>query len=140
VRIVFHLGHSLRARKRNCLDLGIALIFSDKIAAEVSNRRRGPTNRVIIVAANRPPITARPSGAFCSEPDPRLSAIGSIPRIIAIAGHDDRSEADTPLLSTAAATEPKPSLAQFVGEGDQQVGVGDADSDRHDRAQSATRH
>src|SRR5262249_8136238 len=40
---------------------------------------------VISVAAIRPPITARPSGAFCSEPDPNASAIGSIPRIIASA-------------------------------------------------------
>ncbi len=30
-------------------------------------------------------MTARPSGAFCSEPEPSESAIGSIPRIIASA-------------------------------------------------------
>ena len=38
-----------------------------------------------MVASIRPPITARPSGAFCSPASPRPSAIGIMPRIIAIA-------------------------------------------------------
>src|ERR1700685_4083826 len=33
----------------------------------------------------RPPITARPNGAFCSPPSPRPSAIGIMPIIIAVA-------------------------------------------------------
>ena len=45
----------------------------------------GTKNRVVSVASDRPPITARPSGAFCSPPSPRPSAMGSIPRIIAMA-------------------------------------------------------
>mgnify|MGYP003350064577 CR=1 FL=1 len=35
-----------------------------------------------MVANKRPPITARPSGAFCSPPSPIPSAIGSMPMII----------------------------------------------------------
>src|SRR5260370_993480 len=38
-----------------------------------------------MVAAISPPITARPSGAFCSPPAPIASDIGSMPRIIASA-------------------------------------------------------
>ena len=33
----------------------------------------------------RPPMTARPFGAFCSPPSPRISAMGSMPIIIASA-------------------------------------------------------
>ena len=40
---------------------------------------------VATVAKIRPPITARPSGAFCSPPSPRPSAIGAMPMIIASA-------------------------------------------------------
>src|SRR5205814_774966 len=43
----------------------------------------GTMNSVVTVAPNSPPITARPSGAFCSPPSPRLSAIGSMPSIMA---------------------------------------------------------
>jgi hypothetical protein len=45
----------------------------------------GTKNRVDTVANSRPPITARPSGAFCSAPSPRPSAIGIMPMIIASA-------------------------------------------------------
>ena len=38
-----------------------------------------------MVATIRPPITARPSGAFCSPASPRPSAIGTMPMIIASA-------------------------------------------------------
>ncbi len=37
------------------------------------------------MASSKPPITARPSGAFCSPPSPRPSAIGTIPMIMASA-------------------------------------------------------
>ena len=40
-------------------------------------------NNVIIVAIRRPPITARPRGAFCSPPSPKAKAIGSMPSTIA---------------------------------------------------------
>src|SRR5712664_832885 len=41
----------------------------------------GTKNSVEKVANTSPPITARPSGAFCSPPSPSPSAIGKIPRI-----------------------------------------------------------
>src|ERR1700722_19024953 len=44
---------------------------------------RGTKNRVAKVAIERPPMTARASGAFCSPPSPMPSAIGSMPTIIA---------------------------------------------------------
>src|ERR1700722_14304872 len=40
---------------------------------------------VAIVAKNNPPITARPSGAFCSPPSPAPNAMGIMPMIIASA-------------------------------------------------------
>ena len=43
----------------------------------------GTMNSVVTVAPNSPPMTARPSGAFCSPPSPRLRAIGSMPSIMA---------------------------------------------------------
>src|SRR5262249_50797392 len=45
----------------------------------------GTKKSVATVANTRPPITARPRGAFCSPPSPRPSAIGSMPMIIASA-------------------------------------------------------
>ena len=45
----------------------------------------GTNTNVANVAKVRPPMTARPSGAFCSPPSPSANAIGNIPRIIAIA-------------------------------------------------------
>ncbi len=45
----------------------------------------GTTNSVVTVAIARPPMTARPSGAFCSPASPRPSAIGTMPMIIASA-------------------------------------------------------
>jgi hypothetical protein len=39
----------------------------------------GTKKSVAIVANNNPPITARPSGAFCSPPSPRPRLIGSMP-------------------------------------------------------------
>ena len=42
-------------------------------------------NNVAKVATNKPPMTARPSGAFCSPPSPSPSAMGNMPMIIASA-------------------------------------------------------
>src|SRR5205823_1154453 len=39
----------------------------------------GTKNNVVTVASPRPPITARPSGAFCSPPSPSPIAIGTMP-------------------------------------------------------------
>ena len=46
-------------------------------------KTQGTKNNVATVAKKRPPITARPSGAFCSPPSPRPIAIGTMPIIIA---------------------------------------------------------
>src|SRR5258705_687672 len=43
----------------------------------------GTKTRVATVAHNRPPMTARPSGAFCSPPSPSPSAMGIMPMIMA---------------------------------------------------------
>ena len=45
----------------------------------------GTKNNVANVANNSPPMTARPSGAFCSPPSPRPIAIGNMPMIMASA-------------------------------------------------------
>src|SRR5882762_472286 len=45
----------------------------------------GTKNSVATVAKTSPPITARPSGAFCSPPSPMPSAMGTMPMIIASA-------------------------------------------------------
>src|ERR1700674_4925900 len=45
----------------------------------------GTKKRVAMVANSRPPITARPSGAFCSPPSPIPIAMGTMPIIIASA-------------------------------------------------------
>src|SRR6516225_2578968 len=50
-----------------------------------SIKTAGTKNRVAAVAKSKPPITARPNGAFCSPPSPKPNAIGTIPMIIAIA-------------------------------------------------------
>src|SRR5205807_4136256 len=58
---------------------------------EAPNERRpcsrantaGTKTRVATVAHNRPPMTARPNGAFCSPPSPSPSAIGTMPMIMA---------------------------------------------------------
>src|SRR6185437_827888 len=53
----------LRACERRCIKL----------------KTTGTNNSVAIVAMKRPPITARPSGAFCSPPSPRPRLIGNMP-------------------------------------------------------------
>src|ERR1700745_3700998 len=45
----------------------------------------GTNISVAKVAKIRPPTTARPSGAFCSPPSPRPSAMGAMPMIMASA-------------------------------------------------------
>src|SRR3989442_1398133 len=45
----------------------------------------GTNTRVATVAHRRPPMTARPSGAFCSPPSPNPSAMGTMPVIMASA-------------------------------------------------------
>ena len=48
-----------------------------------ARKRSASMSSVVAVAASSPPITARPSGAFCWPASPKASAIGSMPAIIA---------------------------------------------------------
>jgi len=43
----------------------------------------GTKNKVAKVAKIKPPMTARPRGAFCSPPSPRPMAMGTMPMIMA---------------------------------------------------------
>ena len=45
----------------------------------------GTKKSVTKVAATRPPMTARPRGAFCSPPSPMPKAMGNMPMIMAMA-------------------------------------------------------
>src|SRR6185312_3573154 len=67
----------------------------------------GTTNSVGKVATISPPITARPSGAFCSPHSPRASAIGTMPMIMAIAVISTGRRRTLP-ASIAASTADKP--------------------------------
>ena len=59
-----------------------------------------------MVAKIRPPITARPSGAFCSPPSPRPSAIGVMPMIMASAVISTGRKRTNPASSAAAVASP----------------------------------
>src|SRR5882724_11352157 len=71
-------------------------------------KMEGRTTKVASVAAKRPPMTARPSGAVCSPPSPRPRARGNI---------------------GFGAFQP----AAF-GKGDKQNRIGDGNADSHDCA------
>src|SRR6267143_3112346 len=62
----------------------------------------GTRNSVAKVAADSPPITARPSGAFCSPPSPSPSDIGSMPMIMASAVISTGRSRVAPAASAAA--------------------------------------
>ena len=66
----------------------------------------GTKNSVATVANIRPPITARPSGAFCSPPSPRPSAIGSMPITIASAVINTGRRRTKPASSAACVASP----------------------------------
>src|SRR5258708_3997732 len=51
----------------------------------------GTKNNVATVAKSNPPITARPSGAFCSPPSPRPKAIGIIPMALGLGEGGDQN-------------------------------------------------
>jgi hypothetical protein len=51
----------------------------------MNEKNTGTNVNVPNVASIRPPMTARPSGAFCSPPSPSPSAMGTMPIIIASA-------------------------------------------------------
>ena len=66
----------------------------------------GTKNNVAIVAQTRPPMTARPRGAFCSA----LSAIGPMPMIIASAVMSTGRNREKP-ASRAASSGARPSAS-----------------------------
>src|ERR1700746_3939744 len=68
----------------------------------------GTKNNVATVAKARPPMTARPSGAFCSPPSPRPSAIGIMPMIMASAVISTGRNRVTPASMAASRAQPLP--------------------------------
>ncbi len=93
----------------------------------------GTKNRVAMVAQINPPITARPSGAFCSPPSPMPSAMGIIPMIMASAVISTGRKRVKP--ASSAARVGSPSAGQMLlGEADHQDAVGGGDADAHDGA------
>src|SRR3989454_993807 len=62
----------------------------------------GTKKSVANVATDRPPITARPSGAFCSPPSPSPNDIGSMPITIASAVISTGRSRVAPAASAAA--------------------------------------
>ena len=66
----------------------LAVIETPEVDEQLAQARStlkkvGTNNSVETVAKRRPPITARPRGAFCSPPSPSPKAIGNMPMIIA---------------------------------------------------------
>src|SRR5271165_4189126 len=75
--LTLHLGPTSRLQGGwACLKF---LTSSDDHEDGGNKEQRSPGGEI------RPPITARPKGAFCSPPSPRPNAIGTIPMIIASA-------------------------------------------------------
>src|SRR4029453_15317582 len=100
----------------------------------------GTKNNVATVAKIKPPITARPSGAFCSPPSPRPSDIGNMPMIIASAViSTGRSRVRPASKGGAGGAGGAPSLPLVVGEGAEQNRVRRGGPDRHGGAHQ-TRH
>src|ERR1700722_5893402 len=72
----------------------------------------GTKNNVETVANNRPPMTARPKGAFCSAPSPHPKAMGIMPMIMASAVINTGLMRVAP-ASRAALTGSKPSFMRW---------------------------
>src|SRR5882672_7188533 len=69
----------------------------------------GTKIRVATVANANPPMTARPSGAFCSPPSPKPRAIGAMPMIMASAVINTGRKRTKPASSAAATGSPSAS-------------------------------
>src|SRR5207247_5431475 len=76
----------------------------------------GTKTRVATVAHSRPPITARPSGAFCSPPSPAPSAMGTMPIIIASAVMQTGRKRIAPASIAAIAASPWSSRRSFAND------------------------
>ena len=92
----------------------------------------GTNISVAQVAKISPPITARPSGAFCSPPSPRPSAIGAMPMIMASAVISTGRKRVTPASTAAARGVACGKL--LAREADNQDGIGGGNPHAHDRA------
>ena len=93
----------------------------------------GYEESVATVANTRPPITARPSGAFCSPPSPSPSAIGSMPMIIASAVISTGRKRVKP-ASSAAPTRPRLPAICSLRKADHQDRVRRGHAHAHDGA------
>ena len=78
-------------------------------------------------------MTARPSGAFCSPPSPRPSAIGGMPMIIASAVISTGRKRTKPASSAAFDASPS-SSSRLARERDHEHAVRGRDAHAHDRA------
>ena len=93
----------------------------------------GTKNSVANVAKSKPPMTARPSGAFCSPPSPRPMAIGTMPMIMASAVMTTGRMRTKP-ASRAASRAFLPSFELLARERHHQDAVRGGHADAHDRA------
>ena len=106
--------------------------WEDRCGAS-SEKKTGTKVSVPKVASSSPPMTARPSGAFCSPPSPRPSAIGTMPMIIASAVMMTGRKRVKPAES-AASDRAEPSLHLLLGEADHQDRVRRGHAHAHDGA------
>ena len=82
-----------------------------------------------------PPTTARPSGAVCSPPSPRPSAIGTMPAIIArLVMRIGRRRLRAPSTRRRRSAARRRAMPAAFGEGHQQDRVRHGHADGHDRA------
>src|ERR1019366_6930021 len=133
-RIVFFLGHMrlLCVRQVDCFDLGVALFFSDHVAAEDRIDSRYDEQRHHC-GSYQPADHSTPQRSILLGTRTERKRHREHPENHRERGHDDRAEADATGLD-GCGERTIAFFAQLVGEGDQQVAVGDADADRHNRA------
>ena len=113
------------------------MLAASRSAGVLCRRRYRPPGtkiRVATVAIIRPPITARPSGAFCSPPSPSPRAIGSIPTIPAKAVITTGRRRVSAGSKRGRSSRRLPFATQIVGEVHQQNAVRRGHSDTHDSA------
>ena len=96
-------------------------------------KKTGTKVSVPKVASSNPPMTARPSGAFCSPPSPRPSAIGTMPMIMASAVMMTGRKRVKPAPSAASAAF-LPSVHLLLGEADHEDRVRRRHAHAHDGA------
>src|ERR1019366_5084038 len=129
---IYHAPGVLCAGQVDCLDLGVALMFADHVTTEDRihgrHHEQGHHRRREQSADYGAPQRSILLGTRAERKRHREHPENPRER-----GHDDRAEADAAGLDSRG-ERTIAFLAQLVGESDQQVGVGDADTYRHDRA------